>query len=306
MLAEALRGELAGLEELVERQLETVEALGVEPPGCVAAIGAGDSYAAALAAQGVAGGRVVALDPLEALSSGVLASLASRGCGVLALSVGGRTRVVVEAAAEAARRGAWVAAVTGDPGSPLASQARVVIPLVYGGLAAGVGAARHVAMLAALAGLYGYRGGLPGSWRLPGCGWLMGPEVHAGTLEAGGSSLYAALKLYEVFGSSVRWWPLEQLVHAPVYAAGSVAVYEPALDPGGRTWEVLEALREAGLRVERVPRLDGDPWGNALAQAAAVLGCLLEAVERLGVEEPAYRRHRGLRPLTRLIYMGVG
>jgi len=306
LLAGELRRELAGLGELVGRQLEAVEGLGVEPPECVAAVGAGDSYAAALAAQGAAGGRVVALDPLEALSSGVVAALAARGCGLLALSVGGRTRVVVEAAAEAARRGAWVAAVTAEPGSPLASRAGVVVPLVYGGLAAGVGAARHVAMLAALAGLYGYRGGLPSAWRGVGCGWLMGPEAHAGILEAGGSSLYAVLKLYEVFGSSARWWPLEQLVHAPVYSVHSVAVYEPARDPLGRTRETLEALREAGLRVETLPRLDGDPWGNALAQAAAVLACLLEAVERLGVREPAYRRHRGLRPLTRLIYMGVG
>ena len=301
-LPQALAAELEAAPRLVEVQLEAAAGSGVELGDCVVAVGSGDSYAAALVAQAASGGRVVALDPYEAAVSGLVERLAGRGCGLLALSVGGRTRAVVEAAERARRAGGRVVAVTANPASPLAGAADVVVKLVYGSLAAGVGAARHLAMLAALAGLYGYRGGLPGGWERVDCGFL-GAETHAGALEAGGSSLFAVLKLYEAFGSQARWWPLEQLLHAPVYSAHSLALYEPSQrEAWERTLEAVEAARRAGQRVSVVPRLSPDPWGNALAQAAAVLSCLAVMAERLGAREPAYRRHRGLGDYTRLIY----
>ncbi|WP_328294734.1 MurR/RpiR family transcriptional regulator [Kineococcus sp. NBC_00420] len=64
---------------------------------------------------------------------------------VIAVSVSGATREVVEPAALAARRGATTIAVTGEPGSPLARSADVVLTVAPGGTTFREGpfAARH-------------------------------------------------------------------------------------------------------------------------------------------------------------------
>ncbi len=301
MLASSLEQELARLPGLVEAQVEETEPLLADEP-CVAATGAGDSFAAALAAAGALPGRVFAVDPLDILSYGGAERLVAHGCRLLALSVGGRTRRVVEAARIYSLRGGRVVAVTADTGSPLAEVAEEAVRMVYGGLAAGIGAARHLVMLAALAALFGEKPRLPSTRLGGGCEWLRS-EMHVGAAESYASALYAVLKLYEIYGSSARYERLEQLVHAPVYSVDTVTLYAPwggaasAIAP-----EAAEAMREAGLRVYTVEPVGGSPWENSLGQAHAVLQCLLEAVARDGVEKPAYRGHRGLQPLTRLIY----
>ena len=304
-LGDTIRAELLEAPRLVREQLGLVEPL-LLGAGCVAATGAGDSYAAALAAAALGGGRVEAWDPVELVSSGRARWLASRGCSLLALSVGGRSLSVVEAARAFRSAGGRVVAVTADPGSPLAREADVVVELVYGGLAGGVGAARHLVMLAAVAGLLGENvEAVPLPSEAPGvadCTWLRS-EVHSGCLDSAASALYAVLKLYEVYGSSVRFFPVEQLVHAPVYSASVFTLYEPAAGPcRARVLEAYEAMREAGLRVSLVPRGSGAVAGNLVSQAVSVLTCLAEAADMDGVAEPAYRRHRGLGVLTRLIY----
>jgi len=304
-LGDAVRGELFEAPGLVRRQVELVEPL-LAGAGCVAAVGAGDSYAAALAAAALGGGRVEAWDPVELVASGRAGWLASRGCWLLALSVGGRSVSVVEAARRFRSAGGRVVAVTADPGSPLAREADVVVELVYGGLAGGVGAARHLVMLAALAGLLGERvRGVPLPSEAPGvgdCTWLRS-EVHSGCLDSASTGLYAVLKLYEVYGSSARFYRVEQLVHAPVYSASVFTLYEPAGGPcRERVLEAYEAMREAGLRLSLVPRGSSSAAENVVSQAVSVLTCLAEAADMDGVLEPAYRRHRGLGVLTRLIY----
>jgi len=54
--------------------------------------------------------------------------------------------------------------------------------------------------------------------------------------------------------------------------------------------------------VELVEASTGEGIGAAMEHAYRGLSCLYELAARDGVVEPAYRRHRGLGELTRLIY----
>jgi len=300
-LLESLGRELAAARKTLQRQLEAVEPI-LASEECIAAVGAGDSYAAALALEACSQGRARALDPLDAASTGALMTLARQGCVLLALSVGGRTRAVLEAARAYRALGKRVIAVTG-PGTPLARQADTTIELAYTGLAGGIGALRHLTMLAALAAALG-----ESPWPLEPPGMdctALWSWVHAGAAEAYSSALYAVLKLYEVYGRPARHEKLEQLVHAPVYATDSVTIYMSSAAPPARQREIIETLQEADLRVYAVPGCSSC-WGTVIGQSLAVLRCLAEAVRRDGIDEPRYRQHPGLEQLTRLIYTVEG
>ena len=56
------------------------------------------------------------------------------------------------------------------------------------------------------------------------------------------------------------------------------------------------------MKVHVIEAVSSNGWSNALSQAYTVLECLYEAVVSDGVNEPAYRRHRGLKKFTELIY----
>ncbi|ABM80522.1 hypothetical protein [Hyperthermus butylicus] len=295
-LAKYILSELERINAIVSEQLEHTKPL-LEGAECIAAIGAGDSYAAALALEACSGGTAEALDPFDALYSGRLGRLARKGCILVALSVGGRTRAVLDVAQRYRELGGRVVAVTG-PGTPLASLANDAVELVYTGLASGIGAARHVAMLAALAGLLGAQ---PQVANLDAPCELARADAYAGACEAYSSAHYAELKRAEVWGEAAPSHRLEQLVHAPIYTAKTVAVYESSIASRDRQREALETLREAGFQVYTVPAT-GDCWSTILSQAAATLYCIAVRAENEKVEEPAYRRHPGLEHLTRLIY----
>lgn len=298
-LAEALGAELSEAPRLVRRQIELTQPL-LESNDCIIAVGSGDSFSAAVALE-ADDARVIAQDPLDALRGGRLRWGLSRGCVLLALSVGGRTRNVVEAAKWYRSHGGYVAAVTASLSSPLARVADIVVEMVYGGLAGGIGAVRHLVMLAAASRLLGREAWIPRGAPPGECFWLRS-EMHAGCLSGYSAALFSALKLYEVYGSSVRYERLEQLVHAPVYSTGSVTLYGSSGGPCSReTRKVYDVLRGVGLRAELV-EAGNEGVAGAMEHAYRILWCLYDFVTRDGVAEPAYRRHRGLAALTELIY----
>ena len=225
--------------------------------------------------------------------------LAARGCILVALSVGGRTRSVVEAARVYHSVGGRVVAVTADPSSPLAVEADEVVTLLHGGTAGGIGAGRHLLAIAALAGILGAE--KPRLVEAPGCPpeFYVSTALQAGYMESIASALYAALKAYEIYGRPVHWWSLEQLVHAPVYSSkGPILVYHASTSPDYAA-EAVETLRRVGYTVWEVGGAD-NPTSTILSQAVWILRCL--AREPGLPSEPAYRRHEGLEQLTKLIY----
>ena len=266
--------------------------------GCVAATGSGDSYAAAQTLAALAGEEAEALDPLEALARARHRSLAKRGCVLAAISIGGRTRSVIELAELYASRQGRVLCYTAR-GTPLARRAcSEVVEVTYPETVMGVGAARQLVLLGLVAKSLGYEPRLE-SLSTP-CAWLRA-DVFTGVAESLGSAIYAANKLYEVYARPTRWEYLEQLVHAPIYSAKRVTIFYSASMPRRRLDEAAKAMKEAGIRVYKVPATR-TPWDNAVTQTAHIIKCLARQAERDRVEEPAYRRHPGLEPLTRLIY----
>jgi fructoselysine-6-P-deglycase FrlB-like protein len=268
---------------------------------CFAVTGSGDNYALALASPHLSKESIVVpFDPLQLLDRSLASMLAARGCVLIALSVGGRTRNVVSAAKLYREVGGKVVAVTADPSSPLAAEADIVVTLLHGGTAGGIGAGRHILAAAALAGLLGAPEPKPSEIGVECPGEGVSNAVQAGYMESIGSALYAALKAYEVWGRPVHWWSLEQLVHAPIYSVEPgrpVIIYHASFKPD-YSEEAIQTLKTVGYKVYVVPGA-ANPATTLVSQAVWVLRCL--AREKLP-EEPHYKLHPGLEKLTKLIY----
>ncbi len=290
--------EVKQLDQIFRKHVSEKQVDKILGDGCVAATGSGDSFAAALVLASLAGENGEALDPLEAIVTTRHRSLAERGCTLAAISIGGRTKSVLELAElYASRRGRVVCYTAKD--TPLAKRAcSEVVEVTYPGTVMGVGAARQLVLLGLIAKSLGYEPRI-GRLSTP-CAWLRA-DVFTGLAESLGTAIYAANKLYEIYARPVRWEYLEQLVHAPIYSARSVAVFYTATTPRKRLDEITRTLREAGIKVYKV-LATGAPWDNAVTQTAYVLSCIAKQVAKDMVAEPAYRKHPGLEPLTRLIY----
>ncbi|AEM38611.1 sugar isomerase (SIS) [Pyrolobus fumarii 1A] len=291
-----LRNDLEMIPEIVEKQIEETivpEGLGEQR---LVFIGSGDSFAAALVAEHA--GIGVARDPLDVLVAGV----DGPGDAIL-LSVGGRSKRVVDAARFLSSRGFRIIAVTGNERSPLARTAHVTVKLVYSDLACGMGAARHVAMLAALSALFNARPRIPEKLveePLP-----FDPQaVYAGVGVGVASALFMVLKICELLADCATWWHLEQFAHAPVYGTRSniLVVYPDPRCERSTLEEYLSAFREAGFEVTTVPVLN-DPWSTAILHATLAISSAAETAFSRGIEEPGYRAHPALSRLTRLIYL---
>ncbi len=295
-LREALRADVERALELLEDQYAAVEPLDA---ACAIVTGAGDSFAAALLAPALHPGARAA-DPMAVAYGDVVSELARRGCALIAVSLGGRTRTVVEAARRFRRAGGAVVAVTGDPASPLAAHADRVVTVLHAGLARGVGAGRHLLTLVALAALLGAPAPVRPPWPR-GCPDRLYGYVFAGCCETESAALYAALKVYEVYGLPAQWWGLEQFVHAPVLGApGDKLVVFECLGARERVDEVVSTLREVGVDVLRVEARGPTRLDNALWSSLWTLACMASA--RDVPDEPRYASHPGLDRLTRLIY----
>ncbi|MET1102235.1 MAG: SIS domain-containing protein [Pyrodictiaceae archaeon] len=300
MFALRLREDLSRALGLLEDQYRSAPRL---EPNCFLAVGAGDSYAAALAASASPTAHVAAIDPLEAVVSGITKRMASEGCWMLAISVGGRTREVLRAVEKYRGLGGRVVAITGDPESPLARVANETVTLLSHASVMGVGAGRQLLVLAALAGLLGSKPP-SSSWRprAP-CISFPTPIVYTGAGEGLASAVYAAMKAYEVFGVGSRWFHLEQLVHAPVFSVSEpIIVFSSSLaEAGSRVSEVADTLGEAGYVVHVIEAAE-DPWTTAIGQAAYIVECLASTIESMGLDHPRYQDHPELKRLTQLIY----
>ena len=302
---------MAGLGTEIMQDIETtvklIEELEVEDVysrlGAGLAVGAGDSYAAALALEAGTQGRVKAFDPDHLLAIGGLERFAREGYVLFALSVGGRTREVVRLAREYARLGGHVVAVTGDKESPLARSSNEVVVMEYSRTVRGIGAGRHLYMIALLGKMFGEKR-LSIARGSCSCPSFSAPVGHIGVGDSFSTAMFAALKSYEVFNTASRYVLLEQLFHAELYSMPPrLYFYEPyttVLDE--RVREGLEVVRRAGYEVEVVKRAGNSVWSNMLSQQYCILACLARECEEKNVVEPGYRRHPGLATITRLIY----
>ncbi len=292
-LREALLKDLERGLSLLEDQYNIVHPLEAD---CIIFTGSGDSYAASLLAPAVSE-KALAADPMD-IAYSAYADLAKR-CTLVAISVGGRTRAVIEAARVFRKKGGHVVALTGDPESPLAREADETVTLLHAGLAEGIGAGRQLLVLASILRLLGASKPVAPYFESE-CPDRIYGFVFTGCCETISTALFSALKVFEVYGLPSHWWSLEQLVHAPVYGLpGRVLVFE-SLTGAERVSEVIGVLRDVGVEVYTVKARGGNVSENAVASHVWFLRCLAESKDL--PDEPKYRSHPGIDKLTRLIY----
>ena len=215
--------------EVKEYQLHDLPRLALPPAGkdyCMF-VGAGDSYAAALAAQYASSGRALACHPADIILDPSIAV----GRDVYVVSISGNTRANVLAARAAKKQGARTTAVTTKPSSRLALECDRVIELKY--RTAGVTTAGTISFASSMLTCLS----ITGRAQLPAdLGKIYEQakrkaEQAAGRIDRKSSFIilgdgllfpvatYGALKLNEVFGARAFPHPAEEFCHSPLFGA---------------------------------------------------------------------------------------
>lgn len=256
-------------------------------------VGAGDSYAAALAGFYGSKGRCIALDPYTLASEPDVSS----GVEVFFISVSGRTSSNLRAAAAVRRYALKTTAVTAAERSPLVKITDRVIrlPMDYvprsPGMLSFALSALAVLKMAGASGTCDFTGAFrkakADSRRLllgKGTTYILGNSLaHA-------AALYGAAKVYEILGARAHAEVLEEFCHMELFsamAADSMNVFS-AFDPAGMAGKLTKALSKEGYRSALIPT-----WGRSVLERffhsvfVAQLWCLAEA-ERAGLTRPRF------------------
>ena len=286
----------------IERQPEALERLAnaelpKAPRGSIF-VGAGDSYASALAGFYASDGRCLALDPYSL----AIAPDTARGLDVFFISISGRTSSNVFAAKKVRRLARETTALTGVEESPLARNAGRVIrlPISYVPKLPGV----MSFSLSALAAIMIAGGGGPCdfSWTLREAKKDAGiPMLGEGTTYMLGNSLayppalYAAAKIYELLGARAHGELLEEFSHMELFSLrkrDAINLFSD-FDPSGMARKLTLSLAGRGYNARLVPargrsRLERFFHCVFLAQ----LWSLAEA-SKAGLEKPRFLMDEG-------------
>jgi len=221
-------------------------------------VGAGDSYAAALAGFYACNGRCGALDPYVLGS----APEAARGLEVFFISVSGRTASNVAAAGAVAGLAKRTVAITADGSSPLAMKCDEVLSLPMKYTPRRAGLKSFSLSLLAVMKVVGvtercdfkstYASAVKDSGVLSAG---RGTTYFLGNSLAHAASLYAAAKTYEVLGSKAHAELLEEFSHMELFALGksdAVNLFS-SFDPSDLSQRLGAALARRGHVVSVVP-----------------------------------------------------
>ena len=192
-------------------------------------VGAGDSFAASLAAQYASGNRILCCHPLDLVANPSLAD----GRLVYLVSISGKTKANVLAAKSAKMRGLRTVAITAKPESPLAASCDDVIeikyeraPIVTAGtisftlsllvclsLATDLRIPKNLNLLLALA-----EKEASAFVRLR--KFVTNPYFILGNGALFSIATYGTLKINEVIGAKALAYPTEEFCHSPIFSIG--------------------------------------------------------------------------------------
>ncbi len=272
-------------------------------------VGAGDSYAAALATFYLSGGKCLAFDPY-AIST--IPSVAA-GRDVFFISVSGRTTSNISAARRLRGIARRRIVITANRDSPLAEAVDDVILLPYEPKARVPGTLSFTlslltSMKVALGAFscdfrraYSRAGLAKRTLKISdrGTTYMLGNNaMHA-------VAIYAAAKVYEILGARAIAQQLEEFSHMELFslkASDSVVIFS-AFDPVGIGPKLRDALNSLGYAATLLPRYDSNPI-DALFHSifATQLGILAFARTR-GLSEPYLAgAGRKLQVSDRMIY----
>lgn len=221
-------------------------------------VGAGDSYAAALAGFYASKGRCIAVDPYALASEPEVA----RGVDAFFISVSGKTASNVLALSKVRGIARKTTALTAVEGSPLAKGADevVALPFRYAPRAPGFLSfslsALAVLKMTGISGPSDFEGVFERA-KADSRGLLTakGTIYFLGNSLAHAASLYASAKVFELLGLRAHAEALEEFSHMELFSMGpsdSVNIFS-AFDPGGLAGKLRGALSKEGYRSVAVP-----------------------------------------------------
>ncbi len=271
-------------------------------------VGAGDSYAAAMAGFYASGGQCIALDPYSLASAPELA----KGVEVFLISVSGRTSANLAAAARVRHVASRTTAITAVRSSPLGEQVEDVVelPMSYAPRTPGI-LSFSLSLLAVLKIAGGVVGGkFPDAFTAalrdqPGVAWGKGVTYFLGNLLAYPVALYAAAKTYEILGVRAQPELLEEFSHLELFSLrrSDVVNVFSCFDPSRRSAKLIRVLKDGGYETRLGPdrgRSDVDSMFHAvfLTQLSIVA-----RAKQVGLSGPRFLASgKKLRASDRMIY----
>ncbi len=232
-----------------------------EAPAGSIFVGAGDSYAAALAGFYASGGRCVAMDPYSLGSE----PRTARGRDVFFVSASGRTASNVYAAKAAKLTAKRTYALTADERSPLAEQVgkAVRIPMTYtpktpGILSFSLSALAVLRMAGARSSCDFARTFKAAKKQVGEFALGTGATYFLGNSLAYPAALYGAAKVYELLGARAQGELLEEFSHLELFSLkkGDAVNAFSHFDPSGLSARLATGLRKEGV-VARVSSAHG-------------------------------------------------
>lgn len=274
-------------------------------------VGAGDSFAAAKAAECLSGFRAKALDPYDLLQKPTTVE----GKHLFVISVSGRTRTNVEAAKAAHGIARRVTAITSDVHSALAEACDDVIELRFrktGAVTPGT-----VSFTTTLLACYSRVRELP---VIPDLRQVFDSSVKwsdtielptAGTVFIVGTGLsycmaiYGAAKIFEVLGSKSQYQATEQFSHMELFSLseGDFVLLIPASGADVKAAQLEDALTHGGWKVAKTSLNEGDEVAHSILTSMQLQVLVWRTALRLGLEEFSFKKkEKHLRISDKMIY----
>lgn len=274
-------------------------------------IGAGDSFAAAKAAEYLSGFRARALDPYDLLLNPGIAE----GRHLFVISVSGRTRTNIEATEAARGIAKRMTAITSDAQSVLARTCDDLIKLDFGKTGELTpGTVSFTTTLLACCSRVRELTAIPDLRRVfDSCvSWSDTVELPAqGTVFIVGTGLsycmamYGAAKIYEVLGWKSQYQATEQFSHMELFSLdeGDAVLLIPDSRKDRKMAELESLLARGGWNVVKTGLIDGDEVVHSIHTAMQLQVLVWRTALRLGLEECSFKRkEKHLRISDTMIY----
>lgn len=271
-------------------------------------VGAGDSYAAAMAGFYLSGGKCVALDPYSLASTPEIAE----GVEVFLISVSGRTSSNIAAAMRVRGVAKKITLISANEESQLAKLSDDVVKLPMDYVPRTPGMVSFTLSLLAVMKMTGgggecdFRALYASARKEKGkLGWGKGTTYFLGNSLGYPAALYAAAKTYEFLGFRAHPELLEEFSHMQLFSLTKSDVVNvfSCFDPSGVARKLNSALGEQGYRAREVPSR-GESAIERLFHAVFVTQIsVMEKAEEMRLGKPRFLSVRGrLRVSDGMIY----
>jgi fructoselysine-6-P-deglycase FrlB-like protein len=274
-------------------------------------VGAGDSFAAAKAAEYLSEFRARALDPYDLLLNPRIAE----GKHVYMISISGRTRTNIEAAKAARGIARRITAITSDVRSVLAETCDDLIKLNFrktGAVTPGT-----VSFTTTLLACYSRVREMPAipdlrevfdscvSWsdtiELP----TEGTVFIVGTGVSYCMAIYGAAKIFEVLGSRSQYQATEQFSHMELFSlsGGDFVLLIPRSGADEKVAQLEGLLAGGGWKVAKINPIESDEVIHSILTAMHLQVLVWRTALKLGLEECSFKKkEKHLRISDAIIY----